>query len=226
MGQGWWGEGKYPPLDFERITFEYDDFMFGDNAGLTGGIGKLNWNFTLGSAGQSTSSSTPGNPGLSLRNTTVAVTGLYNFYGRPHVSPLDYFESVWIVNTRSPFFSDGLSFRIGEGNWVGNPPSHGCYFEMLSGETTFFAVCRQGGAQTRVNTGVAVVEGQWYKMKIWRQSATTIAFKINNADLVLIGSNLPTTALTPGNQIILTTAAVLHTVWIDYYHILVRGLAR
>jgi hypothetical protein len=93
-------------------------------------------------------------------------------------------------------------FRFGLNNNVASsPPVDGVYFELLNGDTNFFAVTRDNNTQTRTNTGVAWVANTWYTLTITKDANNNPKFTIN-ATNVTNTTNIPTEFLNLGISIL------------------------
>ena len=93
-------------------------------------------------------------------------------------------------------------FRFGLNNDVASSsPVDGVYFELLNGDTNFFAVTRDNNTQTRTNTGVAWVANTWYTLTITKDANNNPKFTINATD-VTNTTNIPTEFLNLGISVL------------------------
>lgn len=213
-------------LDLTAPTVLRDEFLFASTE--TGEIGELGWSFTNGT--WNLVNPTAGHPGVASRAST-AVTGTvassYTGGGGTAVSLLgsQFDEQTWIIllltsNTdadyRFGFFSD----------LTANPPTHGAYFEKLSTDTNWFGVNRLSAAQTRADLGVAAAHSTWFKLKLRRVNATTLAYSIDGGAETQIATHSPEAAsLAFGFQIIPTNSAA-RTVNVDAFSMRLNAQAR
>lgn len=185
-----------------------DDFLSGSNE--TGEVGQLGWNFANGSATHQAAA--PGRPGIIRRTSgttanqvatlhlgVAATTALFaigdvrDFYAvlAPRTAGSDY-------NLRFGFMPD-----VGAAQ-----PASGVYFEKLSTDTGYHAVCRNSGVQTRSPTAKTANAGEWTKFRI-RWYNAELRFSVDGGTEYVISTNLPPGSLgvNLGFQIAPTTTA-------------------
>lgn len=103
-----------------------------------------------------------------------------------------------------------VEMRIG---WLGNDatidPADAIYlrFSSTAGDTNFIGVCKNGGAATTVNTGVAAVADTWFTVQICSFITGTVAFVINRATAATVTATITGNYLTPGVSLKTTSAA-------------------
>lgn len=105
--------------------------------------------------------------------------------------------------------ASGIFFRaVGIGNW--------------------FAVCRNGGAETVVDTGVAQVTQTWHKFLIDVNTARSVRFNVDGAHVATITTNLPAAGVLMNvfAKLDSTGAAAAEQMWLDYVWMRVSGLVR
>lgn len=213
------GENLYR---YQNTIMLQDDFYYGGNA--SGIVGSLGWSFNGGTiTGQGSETNAPG----IFRLDTSAVSGT--------VSRLLFNQSTAIFLT---FPQDLLAIcrlnnndanttaRIGYLNLTSaSPPDNGVYFEKLDADTTWFCVTRDGAAgPARVDTGVAVNTG-FNTFRIVR-TTTGVDFYLNNVFITTMTASIPSsTSVSPCFQIV-NSAAAAKTLDVDYFQLMMTGLAR
>lgn len=143
----------------------------------------------------------------------------------------DKFDSIWVVK---PVVLDSNSrVRFGFSADMGtDPPQRGFYFEKLNADTNFFAVTRESGTQTRVDTGVLAATSQWLYARLAWVSATQLGWALVAApaglsSLSVINTNLPQALkeFRPGIRLWSNSALEKAILW-DYFDLVVRDLGR
>jgi hypothetical protein len=91
----------------------------------------------------------------------------------------------------------------------------------------WLCVCRAAGVQTLVDSGVPVVATQWYKLAIKQAVAGTFTFELDGVEVSGggISTNVPTVVVNVGVTI-QTLVAAVRSVFIDYFSVLSKALAR
>lgn len=211
------------PFDPKTMIHEYDDFVSG--APSAGSIGKLGWYSTNGT--NSNLHGAVGRPGL-LQRATGAVAGTYaSLYLKSATTwqifnSGDFFDITWIF--RLSTFDADTGLRVGLANDAGaNPPANGVYLEKLFADTSWFGVTRTASVETRTALGVASAD--WVRFRVRRVDASTVAFAINDGADVLVNTNIPSVGVGPFIAVV-NNSAVSKTVDVDYFDMLLTGLAR
>jgi hypothetical protein len=172
-------------------------------SGVTGSgdFGSLGWLSSLGTGGAVNSTEGVGadHPGairLSSGTTSGNQTVLHLGTATGNVvDPSVTLDSTWIFLTNHAFPLTNAQWRMGLGAAVtGATPTDGLYFEKLSGDTNWFAVCRASSTETRVDTGEAA-GSSWLRFRIRRVNGTTFGFTAANQTEVTCTANIPTTDL-------------------------------
>ena len=136
--------------------------------------------------------------------------------------PAQIFEVMWRFAST---IDANTKVRVGlcaAGTQANDPPSDGIWIENISGEANYFAVCRNGGVQTRASGIGSAVSGAYNRFRM-RRVSTGIGFMnmrsntvTNDADLATITTNIPTVSLVAFAQII-TAAAASKTCNLEYF---------
>ena len=152
-------------------------------------------------------------PGLAFMQTptsagTYSITPFNNGNGQFYlgdVSSVTYILQSGFTNSASDVtVRVGLPQATASQGIYGNPPTNGVYFERLLTDSTWYAVTRAGGTQTRTNTSVTF-DTNW-KNLTFTVSGSTITFYINGSIVASNSTNVPTTSiLSAGVQMITTT---------------------
>lgn len=210
-----------------RAVFE-DDFAFGQSANTgTNGQWGLSW-AASGGAGASSQASVAGHPGLARLGTGTTANAYVKMNAKDGgfdgaFLPAETFDLRWIfrlnqsdVNTMAQ-----LGLRADANS---DTPDHGIYLEKQGADTNWFYVCRASAAQTRADSGVACGTG-WVNFRARRKDAGTISFSINDGTETDITTTIPTADLPP-SALIKTLTTVNKTMDLDYFGLLLTGLAR
>jgi hypothetical protein len=211
---------RLPP---EQFAYVWDDFMVSAGASQLIGIG---W-FLLGGTA-TVQPSEASRPGI-LRRFTSAASGTYAVcYVQNTVTgsllPANFFDVTFIVRPNT-IDADTL-LRIGLGaSATSNPPADGIYLEKLAADTAWFGVTRAASSENRAATGVTVVAGTWYKLRLRRIDASTVGFTVNGGTEVTATLTIPTTAMQPFFAIF-NAAAADKTLDIDFFDCLLTQLSR
>ena len=156
---------------------------------------------------------------MTLRNTSSA--GLF--------LPSASFDSEWVV---MPFVTDSDSlFRLGFGSdFAANPAADGIWVEKLAADTSWFAVSRASGVQTRSTALGTVTAGVFVRFRIKRHNNVAIGFSlgygmVNGNDNYRITMNIPSASLTPFMQV-RNAAAADKALDIDLFQLHITGMNR
>ena len=194
-------------LDLTAAPVFFDEFIVGSTEG--GEMGEMGWNFTNGT--WTITTATANHPGVARRASTAVsgtVASVFTGGGGTAVSILgsQIDEQSWIVSLVTS--STNCDYRFGFFSDVtANPPTHGAYVEKLTADTNWFGVNRLSSAETRADLGVAAAASTWFKLKIRRVDATTMAYSIDGGSETTIATHSPNgVSLAFGFQIIPTTA--------------------
>lgn len=203
---------------YQRMAFIEDDFMSG---GSTSGIaGALGWTLATGSASQ-TNGSVNGHPGVITRNTGVAIAIASTYLAFTTLLIQTWpFDMIFV--TKYNTLDADTGGRVGMMASTTVPPVSGFYFEKLFADTNWFAVMRNSGNESRIDTGIPFSLG-WEKFQIISTGAAA-AYYIDDA-LVAQHSNptfFPTVRLSPSHQVSSQVAAD-KTAEIDYFQLSVTN---
>lgn len=163
----------------------------------TGEVGMLNWSFTNGSI--ATVNASQNHPGVQRRTGGTTANQVASFYLGAAVGTTlfrfdEFDECTWIFAQAAAGITDA-TWQFGIFAAMGSlTPTHGVYLECLPADTNWFFVCRNGGVQTRVDSGVAARVTAWVKLKFRRVSAGEVRFSINGGAEVAINTNIPDAA--------------------------------
>ena len=215
---------KNPLYPYQSSIFLQDEFASGTTA--SGSVGSLGWNL---SGGTTTFIASPFSNRIGvLRRETGAVSGTLATLQLYQGSSSFLFgtqNQMHIFLTRLVTNDANTTARMGVYNSVGaNPPTEGIYFEKLDADTNWFCVTRVGGVQTRTDSTVAV-DTNFNQFGFVRNSSG-VTWKINYTPVCgTHTTNISTAGMNPGLQIV-NSAAATKQIDIDYYQLIVTGLAR
>jgi len=132
-------------------------------------------------------------------------------------------EVLWIVRLNTN--DANTTTRIGSMNSPGtDPPTRGLYIEKLGGDTNWFCVAREAGAETRTDSTVAVDTN--FNKFFYRRSSAGVTYSINGVDVCgTITTNVPTNTFNPAVQIVNSVAAS-KTIDLDYFEMKYTGITR
>lgn len=183
----------FDQMDPTAPRIETDDFIEGSE---TGEVGSKNWSFTNGTITKL--DGVADHPGI-VRHTTAAtanqIASLHNTVAvGDQVCRFDEFDHCWFVGKEGAAAQTDVTLQVGVFELMGNhAPAHGCYIEIKPADTNYFIVTRNGGVETRTNTGIARGTA-WMKCRIRRIGAGSVGFKLNNAAEVVHTTNIPDAA--------------------------------
>jgi hypothetical protein len=91
----------------------------------------------------------------------------------------------------------------------------------------WLCVCRSGGVQTLVDSGIPVVATQWYKLEVKQAVVGTFTFEIDGVERSGggISTNTPSTSVNLG-AFVQTLAASVRSMFIDYFSATSKALSR
>ena len=218
-------------LSFATPPIE-DDFIGGSTTSTD--VGELKWNLT----GAGTLTYVPaetGHPGI-LRLGSSAVPGVYAILrpgGGGANAPVhtdDNFDVSFIFRLGFAGSDTDALVRFGLGNdATANPPTDGIYIEKLAADSSWYAVCRASGTETRTVIGSVGSSFTWFFFRIRRYSDTKIGFsvgaEVNQTPDVTISTNVPSVAAQPFIGV-RTAAAAEKYLDMDAFGLQVTGLSR
>lgn len=204
-------------LDPITMAFASDEFLTGDTT--TGEIGSLGWNSSGGTV--TTLASVAGRPGINRRETTTTINTFALNRNSSTIDPADTFDLTFIFRLNQT--DSDTTLRIGLANTFSAAPADGIYLEKLGADINWFYITN-AAAETRTDSGVAAGTG-WFRLRIRRKDASTIAFSLDGGAETDVTANIPTAAMFWGWQIT-NAAAANKTMDMDYTHLLVTGLSR
>lgn len=200
-----------------------DDFMFG--IGTSGNIG-YGWGFANGSISY-IQSEAGGRIGL-LRRDTTAVSGTLartdlNINTASFIDPASNHSMIHVVRVNNA--DADTQVRLGAyAATFSNPPANGIFFEKLFADTNWFCITRNGGVQTRVDSGIAVDTN--FHAFAYTRNSSGVQFQIDNVNVCgVINTNLTTTFLDPATQL-LNNVAASKTMDADYFQLIITGISR
>lgn len=205
-----------------RSFIEMQEEFLSSNA-TSGTIGALGW-FTAGGSNSQITGETNA-PGIIRRDTsavsgTVAcllLSGTQNQINSTH-------STIYVWRVRLNTNDANTTARIGSGNgFTVSPTGAGVYFEKADADTNWFAVARQAGSETRVDTGVAVSTN--FAVFVIQKLPGSAIYSVNGSTPVSISTNLPVSGIQPVTQIV-NSAAAAKTLDHDYFQMQVSGITR
>jgi hypothetical protein len=167
-----------------------DDFLFGSTE--SGEMGELGWSFTNGAFNLVIPEAN--HPGMAERASTAvsgAIASTYPGGGGVTISlrfdQID--EQVWIVKPKTA--DTDFDLRLGFlSDLTADPPTNGAWFEKLAADTGWHGVTRISGTQSRT-ADLAAWAADWFKLRIRRVDATTVAFSVNGGTETNLSANVP-----------------------------------
>lgn len=199
--------------------FLQDDFVTGGTASTT--IGALGWTASGTITRIASELNRTGLYTVSTGAVSATFAGVYWFQNTALVASQNHSIQWYIrVNTNdaNTLIRTGLMNSI-----VASPPTNGIYFEKLDADTNWFCVTRNGGVETRTDSGVAVSTN--FVNHAYTRNSTGVFFRIDNALVCTHTTNVTNVAATPGIQI-LNSAALAKTMDLDYFQINITGITR
>ena len=159
-----------------------DEFLLGTTEG--GEIGELGWNTSGGTF--VAQAALVGRPGIVRRraNSNNTVTTLYLC---PSANTANYHwgefvRQLWIVSPLQDTANQQI--RLGVTSAVNSlAPARCCMFGADQGDTNWHVYLRNGGLESKINTGVPFVPGNWYKLKMERKEQGQLVFSVNGSTL-------------------------------------------
>jgi hypothetical protein len=133
------------------------------------------------------------------------------------------FESGARLVDAPPDGTETYTARIGHIDNGAAESTNGIFFRTQNGSANWLGVCRGGGTETTVDTGIAVAAGTWRRFGI-RLSAdgTSVDFEIDGAVVGTIAdANVPTGAedFGPGANIIKSAGTTARRLDLDYVRV-------
>ena len=199
---------------------------FGFGSAESGEVGEMGWSFTNGTV--SYAAPVTDRPGIMTRTsaaTTNSVASTYPLSGSANALLLksNLQELHW--STLQSGLLAVATYRFGiSTDAAANPPTSGFYLEALPGDTSWFAVRRNGGSEFRTDTGIPIANA-WIDFRLRRISSDNWEFYVNNGQFQIINTsgNIPpeTTPLIPFSQVIPATA-VARFIHHDFFSLVTR----
>jgi hypothetical protein len=204
----WFHELAFPGVNIQPVF--NDDFLSTNTT--TGNIGNLGWvfqgtgaavayqpgtNTRIGVARFSCGTANSANASMNLGTTQGFILGGGTLVYETYVSlPV-------LGGTGAAAFTARFGLQDTTG---GADNANGIYFEYAgtAGGTINWA-CKTAAASTRtsIDSGVAVVAGQWYKLSFAINDAgTSVGFYIDNVLITTISTNIPTNAIAPAVRVV------------------------
>ena len=198
-----------------------EDFISGPLT--TGQIGVMGWQAVGGSSLLLTSEAN--HPGIFQRNTSASantLTTLSHYFGIATAWEAASYDVRWIVRPNNA--DANVTWRIGSmSSFVSNPPAFGVYFEKIGAETNWFTVSRLSAVQERQDTGVPIVEGAWYNLRVV-VTPLTAKFYLNHVLVATHTTNIPIFGQAAVQGINL--AAEAKTIDSDFCEVIITGMNR
>lgn len=216
-----------PLGSLKKQAYMRDEFVGGDASTSTASLGDLGWQFGNG-AGVGTllkahvaATSVGGyliTTGASSgdRSFVQLLSQLYNFINTG-------WEAYFYFSTMTSLANKTV--RIGMMDGEGDPPSNGLYLERLDTDTNMFLVTRAGGAQTRLDTGLAWTDSLAVRAQ-FRRTPTGVGLIVNDQEEVISTVNIPGSLIGPVVWQVKTTTAAGRTLGVDGWEFRVSGLNR
>ena len=200
-----------------------DDFVSGGTN--SGSIGK-GWIALGGTAvSQASFQAVASHPGVLRRNTGTTQATIAATYVNPLFIPADNFEMEWLIRLTQVDVNTDFSFGLAD-DATQMFPSNFVGIIARSTDTNFQGRTSLAGTQSLVDTTVAIAAATWFKLKMRRKDASTIAFSVNGSAEVTLTTNIPTAGLQMGCVVKNTGAAADKSIDIDRASLVVRGTGR
>lgn len=212
-----------------------EEFLFSNNNGSTMSSNGLFWPyFSLqgsgtGAAVTPAQTATAGHPGVISMSPGTTATGYIEMYMNPQGirAGAGEIDVTWIVQV--PTLSNGTdTFTVlaGIGNTVtAGSQTQGIFFNYTHGTNSGKWLCNTIG--TTADSGVTVVAGTWYTLRILLDStASNGYFFINGALVATITTNLPNGTFGPNIYISKSLGTTARTFLVDYFGMKLSGFNR
>lgn len=216
----------YDVMDPCAPRFEVDDFVEGSE---TGEIGAKNWTITNGTVQKLDGQAD--HPGIVRHAGTTTANQVCSFHNTAAVGDqvcrFNEYDHMWFVGREAAAGQTDATIQFGAFELMGNhAPAHGMYIEIKPADSNYFFVTRNGGTETRTDTGIAR-GATWLKCRVRRINATSVGFKLNNGAEVVHTNNIPDAAdtLIFGKQHS-QTGTTARNVDIDFWSYKLRPLNR
>jgi len=222
--------GSFGPIE-GTTSYLMDDFMSG-NCGANQYHGTTQLRSFSNSGGDSvscTSGVVANHPGV-VRITTGATSGNDSaLHSNQASTPIGgFFTLRFLVSLTS---AANVELDLGFMDNTAGSDNNACKIEKASADTNWFFVCKNGGTQTRTDSGVAVA-AEWRAFQVRRVDASTIGFRtattldgLTGAAETTITTNLPTANLSIVFRLGTTTTAA-KSLDLDFFDLRHTGLAR
>ncbi len=186
----------------------FEDFLGG--LLTAGNIGEKGWGLSVSGTGALLQSISEANHnGTRQLSTGATINSFVSIF--PNNGTLnillgsDVFDLMWIFRQVSSDANIGLNLGMQDASNSMNPPN-GMYLQKLAADVNYFFVCRNGGVQTRVDSGVAA-DANWHSIRIKDNGAGNVQFSLDKAALVNIGTNRTNQLVSPMAVLTNTIAA-------------------
>lgn len=218
------GPAANPPdatlYDYRNTIRVQEEFL--GAASSTGNIGSLGWGVSFGTTSQTAPSAD--RYGLITRDTSAAS-------GTAASLVLNGNQTVLLGTTQHKltFIAKLNQVDANTAVWYGaavtsgSVPNDGIWIEKRDADTNWFCVTRASSSQTRTDSGVAVTTN--YTTFTYERTSANVVFSINGNRVCTHTATIPTAALDPAT-VIINSAAASKTHTIDYFELIVSGMAR
>ncbi len=186
----------------------FEDFM----AGLltTGNIGEKGWGLSVGGTGALLQSVSEANHNGTRQLTTGAtINSFVSLFPNNNTLNIllgsDVFDLMWLFRQVSSDANIALNLGMQDASNSLNP-ANGMYLQKLAADVNYFFVCRSGGVQTRVDSGIAA-DANWHSIRIKDNGAFNVQFSLDKAALVNIATNRTNQLVSPMAVLTNTIAA-------------------
>lgn len=215
------------PIDPSVRVFIYDDFITGNED--SDEVGSLGWRVSSAGTGNVTArfQAIAGHPGiLRLAGGTVAAARAIIHLGESGLNTVflgsgEIICEALIRLTGTISQHERTNVGLAVPNLANGENTDGVYFAIRNGDTNWQFICRAGGVQTVVNTGIAFVSGQWERFRfVVNAGATSVEGFRNGVSIGTTTTNIPSAAaLSPflKTDALSAGGGVATPVDIDYY---------
>lgn len=196
-----------------------DDFM--GNTATTGTIGQLGWALASGGTGTAAAAAGASEPGIFVLGTGTSSSGWHGInLGNNNLIGSPLFMCEWRLKLNNlNNTSDQYSCWFGLHNaTTAVEPTTGFYFRYTPDDPRWFVACADGGVPNAVPTNAAPADTNFHRFRITSDGSGVARFYIDDAQVALLTSSLPTTnGYTPNVMVRKTLGTTPRNVRLDYF---------
>jgi len=198
---------------YQSVIELQEEFISGTTS--SGNIGNLGWSLDLSTSGTygliNAETNRPGLSQLATGTTIGSVPGI-RLIGAVNLDTSNNFSTLYVVRLNTN--DANTQVRIGVStNPPTVPPTSGIYFEKLAADTNWFCVTRNGGVETRTDSGTAITTN--FTTQFIQRNTSNVIFILDRVQVCSHTTNIPSVDSTPTVNIS-TAAAASKTIDLDY----------